>query len=161
MRRTSRPPWTSSRPRAARLQRGFMCENATRTLLIITTLAAAASACLSVPTPARAANACSLLSPAEVGALLGTKFRPSEGAESRACGWTEQDSKQWRSVHLTQLSPEAFAMTKSANSPDPETRENGLGDEAVFIHPPEMIFNLLVRKGDTCLRIQARTNPKA
>jgi hypothetical protein len=130
---------------------------AVRAALLIATLA---GACLVESVAAMAADACSILSQTEVGALLGTPVNPGEPRGSRACVWHEQDLKLWRNLHLSFLSPAEFATAKSLNSPTPKTHEGGLGDEAVFIHPPGVIFNLVVKKGGTYFRVQARSNPQ-
>jgi hypothetical protein len=133
-----------------------MRTNASTTAVIA---AALAGVCLLGSAPARAADACATLSQAQVSALLGAPVKPGEPIGTLLCIWQAQDTKDQRNVHLSFLSEPMFEAAKKPNPLTPKTSESGLGDEAVFIHPKGMIFNLIVRKGGTRFRVQARSNP--
>jgi hypothetical protein len=136
-----------------------MRTNAFKSALIVA-LTGTAGACLLGAPPAHAAGACALLSQEEVSALLGAPVNAGEPLGPNVCAWHERDTKNERNVHLSLLTEKMFVAAQTPNPLIPKTPETGVGDEAVFVHPKGMIFSLIVRKGGTYFRVQARSNPR-
>jgi hypothetical protein len=111
-------------------------------------------------------DACALLSQAEIGAMLGVVVDPGERLmpnEPRFCTWREhgKDPLKARNVRLSLLSDREYNIGKTPLPTVTRTPESGLGDEAYFSKAKGAVFNLSVKKGATCFRVQARSNPAA
>ena len=128
-----------------------------------------AAACL-VRSPsagaAAPAEACALLTQAEVSAALGVAVdagQPLAPTEKRFCTWHEQgkDPLSGRNVEVNYLTDQQYERGKVPIEKVTKTPESGIGDDAYFSKAHGMVSVLSVKKGGTYFRISARTNPHA
>jgi len=120
------------------------------------------SACHS-PAPKPAApvtDACELLTPAEIGGVLGVSIDPGRHipASSKVmCGWTQtgQTGEAATKLMLNFANPSYFQKEKTASGNVTVTPVSGIGDEAFYV-TSEFGTSLFVRKGDTAIGFTIR-----
>src|SRR5215470_7349224 len=101
----------------------------------LTAAIAAAAALLSAPCYAAAErDPCSLLTPAQVGTVLGTQVGEGKRLASLLCEWTDSTPGSRKKVDLTLISERGFeaAKTPVGGGLITKTPANGVGDDAVF-----------------------------
>ena len=110
------------------------------------------------------ADACNLLTAAEVSAALGVEV--DAGAvripgHPEYCIWREhgQSNALARNVQVSLLTRQQFDIGKTPLPNVPKAPESGIGDEAYFARTPGIGYTLTVRKGAACFRVEARPIP--
>jgi hypothetical protein len=114
--------------------------------------------------PAAAADACPLLTTAQVKDVLGVEVEagvPSMPNHPEYCIWREhgKDQAVAKNIQLQLLTVRQYELGKTPVPSIPKTPESGIGDEAYFAKTPGIGFVLTVKKGSTCFRVQARPIP--
>ncbi len=114
--------------------------------------------CLFVACDSRAAygappsDPCSLLTPAQVSAVLGVQAGPGKRLASTLCDWRmpAQPGMKAKSVIITLLDARGFAATKTQLNVMGITKVpvSGIGDEAVYGTTSGLGSTLSVKKGD-------------
>lgn len=109
--------------------------------------------------PDASADACKLLTAAQVSSALG--FQVDEGAysvpgNSQFCTWKEHNKSDMtaQSVQVNFLTTRQYEAPKTG--PFAKGSETGLGDEAYWAYTPGIGFTLSVKKGSTYFRVQSR-----
>jgi hypothetical protein len=131
------------------------------------TVFAAAVASLCPVVTAHAApsgDACRLLTPAEVAAVLGVEVDAGEYRlpnHSEFCIWREHGKSiaVAKNVQLSLLTAQQYELGKTPLPNLPKAPESGIGDEAYFAKTPPFGFILSVKKGDSYFRVQTRPVP--
>jgi hypothetical protein len=113
---------------------------------------------------AAAADACQLLTAAQVSSALGVEVDPGSPSipnHPEHCIWREHGKEQAlaKNLQLSLLTDRQYEMGKTALPNIPKTPESGIGDEAYFAKTPGIGFILTVKKGSTYFRVQARPIP--
>ena len=111
------------------------------------------------------ADACALLTPAQVSNALGATVaagQPIMPNNATVCTWTEQGvpAGTERNVSVSLLTLKSFENGKTPITGMTKTPVSGLGDDAYVMEAHGAIAGLSVRKGDTAFQIRARSNPK-
>ena len=115
--------------------------------------------CLLAACDARAAygappsDPCSLLTPAQVGAVLGVQVGPGKRMAPTLCDWrpaSQPTGMKPKSVMITLLDARGFAATKMQLNVQGITKVpvSGIGDEAVYGTTAGLGSTLSVKKGD-------------
>ncbi len=120
-------------------------------------------------TPAYAASnddACALLTPAQVSAVLGAPVNDGEAltpTHREYCSFNEAGKAggSGRNVHISIIDEKKFTLGKAPMSGVEKTPESGLGDEAYWSKAHGMVYVLSVKKGGSYIRVQSRTNKDA
>lgn len=107
------------------------------------------------------ADACSLLTPAQVSAVLGVPAA-SKALGTKACIWAQTDAKPGsprRRVDLVILImqgyTQGYAVAKMPNSPTSATHVSGLGDDAYYLSMTSgEAMELRVKKGSVAVGIR-------
>jgi hypothetical protein len=96
------------------------------------------------------ADACSLLTPAQVSAALGISVGPGKRLTPRLCQWGTPDlAGKKKGVMLTLQDPLAFTYAKMpAGHGITKVPASGIGDDAVYGTTPGYPTVLTVKKGD-------------
>jgi hypothetical protein len=103
-------------------------------------------------------DACALLSPAEIGGIVGTPMGTGVALNSSttsSCKWLQQGVDEFRAVTviISTKSAQAFEMGKSAIQP---TAVSGIGDEAYMTGKSQSYTVLSARKGQNALTVTVR-----
>jgi hypothetical protein len=137
-------------------------------MIKLRTLGATSSLAMLAATAAGAApsDACALLTPAQVSAILGATVgdgEPLMPTHREFCSWEEkgQSGGVGRNVRVSILSERMFTLGKTPMGMTQITAESGIGDEAYWSKIQGMVYFLSFRKGSTYVKVQSRTNPKA
>jgi len=95
---------------------------------------------------------CSLLTPAQVSAVLGVQVGPGKRLATTLCDWraAAQPGMKAKSVMITLLNAGGFAATKTQLNVQGITKVpvSGIGDEAVYGTTSGLGSTLSVKKGD-------------
>ncbi len=106
---------------------------------------------------------CSLLTPAQVSAVLGVQVGPGKRIASKLCQWTgpQPMGPSAKSVALTLLDARGFAAVKTPVNAEGITKTpmSGLGDEAVYGTTAGVGASLSVKKGDFYFSVHVRGFP--
>lgn len=133
--------------------------------IIVAFLGGAGACLLSNQAMASPADACALISQAEVGTALGVAVGPGEHltpTQTSYCTWHEEGNEKRRNVKVSVLTEQQYQLPKSMTSgPSVNTPETGIGDEAYFSKTKGMVYILSVKKGANYIRVQARSNADA
>jgi hypothetical protein len=110
---------------------------------------------------AAAADACQLLTAAQVSSALGVEVDPGTPSipnHPEHCIWREHGKEQTiaKNLQLSLLTDRQYEVGKTGLPSIPKTPESGLGDEAYFAKTPGIGLILTVKKGSTYFRVQAR-----
>ncbi len=113
-------------------------------------------------TPVRAhaasADPCSLLTPAQVSAVLGASVGEGKRVVSRLCDWSvsgEAAGTSRKKVTLTLQDERAFAYAKApVGNGITKTPVSGIGDDAVYGTTPHVGTVLTVKKGATVFTVR-------
>ncbi len=113
---------------------------------------------------AAAADACQLLTTAQVSSALGVEVDPGTPSipnHPEHCIWREhgKDQAVAKNVQLSLLTSRQYETGKTPLPNIPKTPEPGLGDEAYYAKTPGIGLILTVKKGNTYFRVQARPIP--
>jgi hypothetical protein len=100
------------------------------------------------------ADACTLLTPAEVNAALGVQVDPGHGLVPHICSWTTLGPLP-KGVTLILYPTKKFDHLKTLGYGNPKTSVSGVGDAAAFGSIPNYAATLLVRKGDVVFLVRA------
>ena len=121
----------------------------------------AASAVLSIPCYAAAAekDPCSMLTSAQVGAVLGTQVGEGKHLASTVCEWAGPGNQ--KKVDLTLLTERGF---EAAKTPVPgglitKTPVSGIGDDAVFGTTGKVAAAFAVKKGGVMFSVRVQGLP--
>ena len=100
-----------------------------------------------------AVDPCSLLTPAQVSAVLGVNVGPGKSLVSTICGWAAPNQTPGvavKKVTITIQKPQAFAYAKMPVNSKAITKTpvSGIGDDAVFGTTSGKFATLTVKKGD-------------
>jgi len=123
---------------------------------ILAPILALAATALSSPVSAAENDACTLLTPAEVGVALGTTAgagEPIMPTDHKVCTWKAADGRSW--VTLMLQTPAAFDSGKSLASISKTvviTPEKGLGDDAYYLAMGDQV-GLVVKKGGLAFKV--------
>jgi hypothetical protein len=122
-----------------------------------TAITALAVAALSPPAFAAPNDACSLLTPAEVGAALGTAAeagQPVTPTDHKVCTWKAADGKSWATLMLQPASAYDGGMRLAAYSGGKLAPEQvaGLGEGAYFLPVGDQV-GLMVKKGAVSFKV--------
>jgi hypothetical protein len=99
------------------------------------------------------ANACSLLTPDQVSAVLGVTVGEGKSVVPKVCQWSV--SGQSKKVLLTLLDERAFAYAKMpVGHGITKTPVGGIGDEALYGTTPRVATTLSVRKGKSAFTVR-------
>jgi hypothetical protein len=117
--------------------------------------------CTSTAYAATPSDPCSLLTPAQVSAALGTTVSAGEHIASKLCQWSapnQPNSMNGKKVTLTLQNAQQFSYAKMpVGHGITKTPVNGIGDEAVSgTSPgttPGLATTLAVRKGDSAFTV--------
>jgi hypothetical protein len=123
---------------------------------------AAGAAVLSAPCYAAAErDPCSLLTPAQVGAVLGTQVGEGKRLASLLCEWTDSTPGSRKKVDLTLISERGFeaAKTPVGGGLITKTPANGVGDDAVFGVTGKVASSLAVKKGGVMFAVGVQGFP--
>lgn len=96
-------------------------------------------------------NPCSLLTTAEVSAVLGVNVGAGQNRASTLCEWSEpgKSGPGGKKVTLTMQEARAFEYAKmQIGGGITKTQASGIGDDAVFGTTPKVAAVLTVKKGD-------------
>lgn len=133
-----------------------------RPFLVLTSFTLLLSAChSSTQKPAApVTDACEVLTPAEVGGVLGVSIDPGKHipASSKVmCAWTQtgQTGEVGTKLMLHFATQPYFQKEKAASGSVTVTPVNGIGDEAFYV-TSEFGTSLFVRKGDTAIDFTIR-----
>ena len=111
-------------------------------------------------------DACSLLTPARVSAILGISSQPGQHlykTSTLACGWSESGSTSPSSKRavlevygtIGSLTPaDRFANAKTPVKGVTKTAVSGIGDDAVYVTTPGFGTGLIVKKGNSVFNIR-------
>lgn len=98
---------------------------------------------------------CSLLTPAQVGAALGTQVGDGKHLASTVCEWAESQSGGRKKLDVTLLTERGFAAAKTpVGGVITKTPVSGVGDEAVFGTTGKVSAGLSVKKGGTMFTVR-------
>ena len=130
--------------------------------IAITTLAmfilASGRAASAAPPP----KACSLLTPAQVSAVLGVSVGPGQAlspSDTKLCHWGEAVGKK-KGVMITLQNPLAFTYAKMpAGHGITKVPVSGIGDDAVYGTTPGYPTVLTVKKGDVVFVVHVKGFP--
>lgn len=105
-----------------------------------------------------ATDPCSLLTPAQVSAVLGVNVGAGKTLASTVCDWTSPNQAPGvaaKKVTVTLQKPQAFAYAKMpVNSKEiTKTPVSGIGDDAVFGATSGKYSSLTVKKGDVVFAV--------
>ncbi len=105
-------------------------------------------------------DACEVLTPAEIGAVLGVSIDPGKHIPASAkvmCGWaqTGQTGEAATKLMLHFATQPYFQKEKAASGNVTVTPASGIGDEAFYV-TSEFGTSLFVRKGDTAIDFSIR-----
>jgi hypothetical protein len=105
-----------------------------------------------------ATDPCSLLTPAQVSAVLGVNVGAGKTLASTICDWTSPNQAPGvaaKKVTLTLQKPQAFAYAKMpVNSKEiTKTPVSGIGDDAVYGTTGGKYSSLTVKKGDVVFAV--------
>ena len=111
-------------------------------------------------------DACTLLTPAQVGAALGTPVNDGEAlspTHREYCSFNETGKAGGvgRNAHISIIDEKKFTLGKTPIPRVEKMPESGLGDEAYWSKVRGMVYVLSVRKGSNYIRVQSRTNKEA
>jgi len=119
-------------------------------------LAVTATASVAAPT-----DACAILTPAEVSAILGVPVGPGEPmmpTVRTVCTFNETGSaSRWVNAQIIITDAKTFARNKTPVEHVIKAPEPGIGDEAYWSEYQQMVPQLYVRKGSAYFMISART----
>lgn len=105
-----------------------------------------AGAAYAAPKPA-----CSLLTPAQVGAALGGSVEAGKAFTERVCIWRGAPGKR---VTLNLIDLQAFAAAKTPiGNGITKTEVKGIGDDAVYVSAHGVPTTLTVKKGDAAFTL--------
>jgi len=96
-------------------------------------------------------NPCSLLTPAQVSAVLGVNVAEGQHPASTLCEWSApgQSGPGTKRVTVTIQDPRAFEYAKmQVGGGITKTPASGIGDDAVYGTTPKVAAVLTVKKGD-------------
>jgi len=122
----------------------------------------AAAAILSGPCYAAAAqmDPCSMLTSAQVGAVLGTQVAEGKHLASLVCEWAESRQGGQKKVSVTLLTDRGFAAAKTqVGGPITKTPASGIGDDAIFGTTGKVATTLAVKKGDVMFVVRVQGFP--
>jgi hypothetical protein len=111
----------------------------------VVSLLGAPIACAAPPNP------CSLLTPAQVSAVLGVNVGDGQNRASTLCEWSVPGPSVpgAKKVTVTTQDPRAFESAKmQVGGGITKTPVSGIGDEAVYGTTPKLAAVLTVKKGD-------------
>jgi hypothetical protein len=109
---------------------------------------------------APAPTACSLLTTAQVTAVVGTAMADGTPVTDRGCIWRDPTGKSGKRVTLTILLPHGYETGKTMLAGMQKTGVNGVGDEAFYKYYDEpryqkiKLVDLDVKKGSSYFGIQ-------
>jgi hypothetical protein len=111
-------------------------------------------------------DACALLTPAQVSAVLGAPVNDGEAlspTHREYCSFNEAGKAggSGRNVHISIIDEKKFTLGKTPVSGVEKTPESGLGDEAYWSKAQGMVYARSVKKGSNYVRVQSRTNKDA
>ncbi len=114
----------------------------------------------SAQTAAPVTDACEVLTPAEIGAVLGVSIDPGKHIPASAkvmCGWTQtgQTGEIGTKLVLHFAQVPYFQKEKAASGNVTVTPVSGIGDEAFYV-TSEFGTSLFVRKGNTAIDFSIR-----
>jgi len=102
---------------------------------------------------ASASDPCSLLTPAQVGAVLGVSVGPGQRTGTKACAWRASGGPVGKKAWVTSVSVDIFELSKSAGV-ETITPVTGIGDDAYYAslkgQPPTLRF----KKGSEAFTVQ-------
>ena len=110
------------------------------------------------------ADPCSLLTPDQVSAVLGSKVEPGKAVGSKMCEWrlpNQPNSLNGKKAALILQDSRAFAYAKMPvnDSTITKTPVTGVGDEAIQGTTAGKVTTLSVRKGDTAFTVHVTGFP--
>jgi hypothetical protein len=123
-------------------------------------LVSACHSSTSKPAAVPVSDACEVLTPAEIGGVLGMSIDPGKHipASSKVmCGWTQagQTGEAATKLMLNFANPSYFQKEKMASGNVTVTPVSGIGEEAFYV-TSEFGTSLFVRKGDTAIGFSIR-----
>jgi hypothetical protein len=89
---------------------------------------------------------CSLLTPAQVSAILGAPVAPGQPIATTGCSWSATGTKMFTTISM--LDPNTFAAVKTPRAGLTKTPVTGIGDDAVYTTVGPFV-TLSVKKGTT------------
>lgn len=96
-------------------------------------------------------DACSLLTPAQVGAALGMQVGAGKALMAKVCIWRGASGKR---VTLDLIDLRGFAAAKTPiGNGIIKTATRGIGDDAVYVSSRGMPITLTVKKGDSAFTL--------
>ena len=114
-------------------------------------------------------DACTLLTPVQVNAVLGVSVGPGQHISSPSkCGWAEPSDRMHRGKHVVlevfsangSLTPvDRFNKDKAPARRITKTPVTGVGDDAYFITTPGLGTGLNVRKGSSVFQLRVNGFP--
>jgi hypothetical protein len=136
----------------------------TKTLAVIIGTVLTIHAGISAATAGTTSDACSLLTPAQVSAVLGVSVGAGEHIPGpEMCGWSQpgDTSHSGKRVVLTIFGPmgkstpaDRFANGKTPVPRITKTPASGIGDDAYYITTPGMGTGLNVKRGSSVFQIR-------
>ena len=135
-------------------------------LLAAAALVAPAPGSASAPAGTPAGDACTLLTVAQVSAVLGVQVHAGEHVVPDArssCGWSAAGDPSLGSKRLVLavMSGRAFESAKTPVKGASKLPASGVGDDAYYISTPPFGTALSVRKGESCFQVRISGFPDA
>ena len=127
----------------------------------LTAAVTAAAALLSAPCYAAAErDPCSMLTSAQIGAVLGTQVGEGKHLASPVCEWTDSSPGSRKKVDVTLLTERGFEAAKTpVGGPITKTPASGIGDDAVFGTTGKVATTLAVKKGGVMFVVRVQGLP--